>query len=371
MTNKPPVQAIRSLPPKRASISLIALALAPLPVLILAPDILLVVFAGLLFGVFFGGGGGWLARRLGIAQSLGVCLFLLLAGLALTAAVSAFAPVAADQFDNLVQQIPPVVHSLRTRLVQYAWGQDLLDRITPSAVLASGAPWTATSAITSTFGALGSFVVMLFIGLYGALDPAAYRRGAIALLAPSLRSAGEDVIDKAAVTLRNWLIAQLIAMTIVGVLTWLGLWIAGVPLAPILGFIAGLLTFIPNLGPILGAAPGVLLGFSAGPTMGVTVIGIYLAVQTLESYFITPWLQQERVSLAAGADDLGAAAHGRAVRHPRARTGDAARRARPDVGARGLCRALSRPRAGRGRDDRNLMNRRSRTPRTTAAGPCR
>jgi len=87
------------------------------------------------------------------------------------------------------------------------------------------------------------------------------------------------------------------AMSVVGVLTWLGLWLVGVPLAPILGLIAALLAFIPNIGPIIAAVPAVLLALSDGPTMALQVVGVYVAVQALESYAITPLIQQERVSL--------------------------------------------------------------------------
>src|SRR5690606_41016215 len=56
-------------------------------------------------------------------------------------------------------------------LQDYAWGEQLLQRITPGALMSDGAGGTATTAVTTTFGALGNFVIMIFIGLYVALDP--------------------------------------------------------------------------------------------------------------------------------------------------------------------------------------------------------
>lgn len=101
----------------------------------------------------------------------------------------------------------------------------------------------------------------------------------------------------AAATLRNWLSAQLLAMTLVGVLTGLGLWLAGVPLAFALGLIAGLLAFIPNIGPVIAVAPALLLAMPEGSTTLMIVLAIYLGVQALESYVVTPLIQQEKVSL--------------------------------------------------------------------------
>lgn len=91
------------------------------------------------------------------------------------------------------------------------------------------------------------------------LGPQTQCKGLLALLAPSWRADGVSILDKATATLGNWLVAQLMAMTIVGVLTWLGLWLIGVPLAPILGLIAALLAFTPNIRPIIPAATAVLL----------------------------------------------------------------------------------------------------------------
>jgi predicted PurR-regulated permease PerM len=288
---------VRLEPPGPRAVSLLVLFAVLALLLVFAPDVLLVIFAGLLFGVFFGGGGDWLARHTGTARGWGIALFALLIVLALVGASFAFAPAVAEQFDRLTQEIPSAIESLRSRLEKYAWGEELLRRATPGALMSSGGEGTAATAVTTTFGALGNLVIMLFVGLYAALDPVTYRKGLVSVFAPSLRPSVEEMLRKATETLKNWLVAQLMAMAVVGVLTWLGLWLVGVPLAPILGLIAALLAFIPNIGPIIAAAPAVLLALSDGPTTALLVVAVYVAVQTLESYAITPLIQQERVSL--------------------------------------------------------------------------
>lgn len=283
--------------PKRRQISLIVLFVVLAFVLFAAPDVLLVIFAGVLFGVYFDGGGEWLARYIGFDRRWGIALFVLLNILALGGISLAFAPAAAEQFDRLAQEIPAAIEQLRTRLGTYAWGEDILERATPEFLMSNRGARTAATAVATTFGALGNFVIMLFVGLYVALDPITYRRGLVSLLAPSMRATGADVLRKAADTLKSWLVAQLMAMAVVGSLTWFGLWLVGVPLAPILGLIAALLAFIPNVGPIIAAAPAVLLALSDNSTTALLVVALYLGVQAVESYVITPWIQQERVSL--------------------------------------------------------------------------
>jgi predicted PurR-regulated permease PerM len=288
---------VRMVPPGRRTVALVVLFAVLALVLLVVPDVLLVIFAGLLFGVFFGGGGDWLARRIGIGRGWGVGLFVLLVILAFAGVMGAFAPAAAEQFDRLVQEVPAAIERLRALLSDYAWGEELLRRASPGALMSNGGGGAAATAVMTTFGAAGNFVIMLIIGLYVAIDPHTYRQGIVSLLAPSMRPAGRELLSEATDTLQNWLVAQLMAMAVVGVLTWLGLWLIGVPLAPILGLIAALLAFIPNIGPIIAAIPAVLLGFSMGPTTALLVVGVYVAVQALESYAITPLIQQERVSL--------------------------------------------------------------------------
>ena len=86
-------------------------------------------------------------------------------------------------------------------------------------------------------------------------------------------------------------------MSVVGALTFAGLWLLDVLLALTLALLASALTFVPNFGPILSAAPAVLLALEAGLTHAAWVAGLYLAVQTVESYLITPIIQQRTVAL--------------------------------------------------------------------------
>jgi predicted PurR-regulated permease PerM len=105
------------------------------------------------------------------------------------------------------------------------------------------------------------------------------------------------VLDKLGDTLGDWLTGKFISMTVVGVLTWLGLWLVGTPLPLVLALIAALFGFVPNIGPIVAAVPAILLTLANGTGGVLMVAGVYVVVQTLESYMITPLVQQQKVSL--------------------------------------------------------------------------
>ncbi len=281
----------------RRSTSLVVLAAVLAALLFLAPDVLLVIFAGILLAVLLSGGGHWIANRLGIADGWGIGLFLLGVIAAVAVFGLAIAPSVADQVDELSRRLPEAFDAFQTRIKEYSWGPSLLDSLTPETFASSEGQTAAMSAVSSTFGALGNAVIVLFIGLYGSLDPGVYRRGFVKLLAPSIRTRGEQLLSEVAATLRNWLSAQLLAMAAVGLLTSGGLWIAGVPLPFALGLIAGVLAFVPNIGPVIAIVPALLLALPEGRTTVLVVLAIYLGVQALESYVITPLIQQEKVSL--------------------------------------------------------------------------
>ena len=84
-----------------------------------------------------------------------------------------------------------------------------------------------------------------------------------------------------------------------GVLIWIGLELVGLDFAPIWGFIAFLLNFVPNIGSILAAVPGVLLALlQLDPTGVMIVIGIYVAVNMVVGNIIEPTIMGQRVGLS-------------------------------------------------------------------------
>ena len=273
------------------TLSLVVLGLALAFLLFLVPRVLLVLFAAILLAVFLRAGGTGIARWTGIGPKAGVGVFMALLVLAIVLVGLFAAPSVTEQLDRLVTRLPEALDSLRQRVETSEWARTIYRSVRPDP--AQGMP---TGAIGATLGVLGNAVVLLFVGIYGALDPDIYRRGFLAMFAPDLRPKADALIDAAAAQLRGWLVARFFSMAVVGVMTTLGLWAAGVPLALILGLIAGLSGFIPNLGPVLSAIPALALAMAGDASVWV-VAGLYLAVQTVESYLLTPLVEAREVSL--------------------------------------------------------------------------
>jgi predicted PurR-regulated permease PerM len=210
------------------------------------------------------------------------------------------APGVADQIDELRKSLPQSVRQLGQRIERYEWGRQVLaqkpnaDELMPDRadVLAR-----ATGVFSTTLGAFANFFIIIFIGLYLAAEPRLYTGGIIRLVPASRRERAREILRKVGSTLRWWLIGKVASMIVIGALTAGGLWLLGVPLALTLGLLAALLTFIPNLGPILAVVPAALLALLQSLTRALYVILLYLGIQAVESYFLTPLMQKRTVSL--------------------------------------------------------------------------
>lgn len=207
-----------------------------------------------------------------------------------------FGRQAANQFAEMREQLPVAAEKFQTWLADSKLGQMALDLFRQTTGGGDSAA-KAGAALGATAGGIGTFLVILFAGVYLAADPMLYRNGALRLLPPVRRPQVGRALDDAGRALRKWLVAQIIIMIAVGLMSGVGLVILGVPLSLSLGLLAGLLEFVPVVGPILSAIPGVLLAFAVGPETALYVAILYVVVQQIESNILTPLIQRWAVEL--------------------------------------------------------------------------
>lgn len=265
----------------------------------IAADLLLVLFAGVLLAVFLSTLTSFVAQftRFSRGWALTIVVIVLISLAAL--AVRLFAANLAEQAEELTERVPQAASQFADRLAEYGWGRWLLDRAPEGPDIATEPQVVerATGAAASVLHAVVGFVIVLFVGLYLAVNPWTYARGLLRLVPPDRRRRAGHVLFAAGYTLRWWLLGQLLAMVIVGTVMGVGLWLIGVPLALALGVLAGLLEFIPTLGPPLAVLPAVLLALVESTQMALYVLILYTGIQTFEAYLLTPMVQQRVVSL--------------------------------------------------------------------------
>ncbi|MGB3135307.1 MAG: AI-2E family transporter [Nodosilinea sp.] len=129
------------------------------------------------------------------------------------------------------------------------------------------------------------------------LNPKAYRGLFLQLFPASRRRQASDVLDNCEDAIAGWFIGILFNMIIVATMSMVGLWILGVPLAFANGLLAGLLAFIPNLGPFLSVIPPAAIALSDTPWKGIGVVILYVVIQQVEGNILTPLVMKRQVSL--------------------------------------------------------------------------
>ncbi|MGI8619923.1 MAG: AI-2E family transporter [Gemmatimonadaceae bacterium] len=190
---------------------------------------------------------------------------------------------------NGQQPAPPV------QVVAEQPRQGLRDRLTAQL---SGAGRYFLPVLGSTVAVVAGLLLVLFVTIYVAVDPGMYQRGALRLLPPRNRERAAIVLGAIGATLRKWLVTQLIAMIVIGVVTTGVLLALDVRAAVPLGILAGLLEFVPTLGPILSALPAIAMGFVDSPEKALFVTLAYIAIQFLENHILIPVLMKEGIDLA-------------------------------------------------------------------------
>ena len=151
--------------------------------------------------------------------------------------------------------------------------------------------------LSQTVAVFAGVMLIIFMSIYIAADPNTYHRGLMHLFPHYMRHRAGDVLSAMATVLRKWLVTQLIAMTVIGVVTTVALLILDVKAAFALGLIAGLLEFIPTVGPILSAIPAIFMGFLDSPEKAFTVAGVYIGIQFLENHVLIPMLMKGGVDV--------------------------------------------------------------------------
>jgi predicted PurR-regulated permease PerM len=252
-------------------------------------SVLMLVFGGVVIAVVIRLAADALARRLPIAARWGGLLVVLAIIAILGVTGYFFGNEIASQFGQLRSRLPGGLQRLRE------WfdggggaGAGAAGQLSLSNVM-------NVAGTTVTFAT--DLILVVLVAVYLSFNPGLYVRGALALVPAGRRDKAELALSAAGIALRGWLKGQLVSMATVGVLTGLGLWLIGVPLAFALGLIAAVLEFVPIIGPFLAAVPGILLALSQSTTTALYAALVYLVVQQLESNVITPIAQRWAVRL--------------------------------------------------------------------------
>ncbi|MDQ8726096.1 AI-2E family transporter [Bradyrhizobium sp. LHD-71] len=287
-----------------------------------AAGTILLLFSGVLFGIFLVALTNLLDRLIGgshVLRLVIVCLFL--TGL-FTTVIALGGATIAQQATALSATIRSQVGNVRTFLEERGVNTNFLTLDTPTAsapaegqqrpappsrpdfpsasTIASGTSaivaqtWKVLSGLIET---VGNIFIIILLGLLIAAQPSLYRNGALRFVPQRYKQDAAALADDIGETLRRWLMGQLMTMTSIFIITWIGLALIGIPGSLVLGFIAGFLSFIPNVGAVLAGVLIVLASLGSGLAAVVFSFGLYLLVQFLEGNILTPLIQRHAINI--------------------------------------------------------------------------
>lgn len=199
---------------------------------------------------------------------------------------------------QLINDLPPLINQFIPRPTinteVFRPSQQLFQQLQP---LAQSLVGSAGVFVSNTLGIILSFLLVLVLTIMMLAQPFAYRKTFVRLFPSFYRRRVEEILTECEVALGKWVIGAIISMTLVALLSFIGLSIIGVRLALAQGVLAGLLNFIPNIGPTLSVVLPMGVALLDSPWKSLFVLILYIFIQQLESNFITPYIMAQQVAL--------------------------------------------------------------------------
>ncbi len=211
-----------------------------------------------------------------------------------------------DQFQALGRLVPQGIEKLNTwldllserldpRIIDFLPDTDELNRqLQPLIQQFLGGGLTI---FYSSLGVLLGIVLLLAITLMLLADPTPYRNGFIRLFPAFYRRRVNEILALCSEGLEAWLVGILFNMVVIAVFSFVGLLILGIPLALSQAMLAGVMTFIPNLGPTVSVLLPMAIALIEAPWKSVAVLILYIIIQQVESNILTPIVMAQQVSL--------------------------------------------------------------------------
>jgi len=276
----------------RAGIVLIAVV-ASIAALWLAREIVLLGFFGVLIAVVFSFPVNLLSRVMPRALAVILVLLALIGGAVGLGAL--VAPTLSRELGELQQRVPKAVESARNFLSRSAPGGEQIAQKAPETVKQVGEK--AVPALIALVSGITSIILVIVLGAFLVAQPDVYRRGVRALVPPAHEEKFDESWRRLGASLRKWVGGILVSMALMGTFTAIGLKIAGIQGWFLLGFLTFLGTFVPYLGAVASAVPGLLAALAQSPRHFLWAGVVYIGVHLVEGYLIQPLVMRRAVEV--------------------------------------------------------------------------
>ena len=264
----------------------------------------------MLLSLYLGGITDMLQRRLSVPRGLGLAIAVTFTLAAVVGIFLLLIPPVSDQIQQFIAALPGQIQRWEAQLRDLARRNravgELLGALGPPNGNYAGAVFQQIAGyfrgiVPYVFGGVQAIIGLFGIfvmGIYMALRPAMYREGFILLAPPLHRELVRDILADLARTLRAWIVGQLLAMLILGTLTWVGLMLLDVPYALAFSVFTGAVAIVPFFGTLFSTLLPALIAlgtFGIGKALMVAALGV--VVHLFEANIVGPMIMERQVQL--------------------------------------------------------------------------
>ncbi|NCO88558.1 hypothetical protein AUK04_02020 [Candidatus Roizmanbacteria bacterium CG2_30_33_16] len=232
----------------------------------------------------------WLTERK-IPRTVSLIIVYLLFVGALGSTVALIIPPLINELFLLAKTLPSIVRKLVPNNLGFININSIVQYV----------PNLTNQFITVVQGAFSNIVFLmsiLFFSFYFLIEENTIKKILIKFFDENQSQKVNDIFGGAEKKLNSWFWGELVLMTVVGVLTFIGLSLIGLKYVIPLALLAGLLEVVPNLGPTIAAIPAVLIGFSQSYFLGIAALAVSFIVQQLENNVIVPVVMKKAVGVS-------------------------------------------------------------------------
>jgi predicted PurR-regulated permease PerM len=226
-----------------------------------------------------------------IPRAISVLLSYILFIAVVVAAIAGVAPPLIEQSTSFVNNLPKYLASLG--LTAYLGEQAISNFVSQL----GSVPGQVARFTVSLFSNVLSVITVLLFAFYMLLAREKLDDQLSYLFGDARKKKIGSLIDRLEEQLGGWARGQLTLMILVGVSTYVGLRLLGIPFSLPLAILAGLLEIVPYIGPIISAIPAVIIGFGISPLIGIAVLALAFLVQQVENYVFVPKVMEKSVGV--------------------------------------------------------------------------
>lgn len=287
------------------------LTVALVALIIKTIDVILVVFLAVILAIYLDEITDLLERRLQMPRPVGLFLGLTATLGVLVGIVLLIAPAVSEQVQDLLNHLPQYLTNLDANINAVMRSIPVLRRsATPGA---EGQPGVLATALSEILGFLRGAAVpylkggvefliegvsVLVMAIFMARHPEVYVNATVALVPPRRRPLARAIVQDVNLTIRAWVVGQIIAMLVLAALTTLGLWALGMPYFLAFGVFAGIAAIVPFFGVLLSTILPTLFALGAfGLTKALLVAALGVVVHLVEANFVAPFVMERQVNL--------------------------------------------------------------------------